>query len=82
MRGRHWWDMIDGAKARDNYRLASSLFPQSRLWRQKAVQAALYANTWFKESGAMEVVPASLANSVTFGIGCCNGATFGTDNGE
>jgi hypothetical protein len=67
LRGRRWWDVIDPVRARDDYQLAARLYPQSRLWREKLIQAELAAAQWSKEAVRPGSLPRGLSNSVTFG---------------
>ncbi len=46
-RGRYWYDRRDALGATDDYRRATELFPQSRLWREKYHHAAgLACDEW------------------------------------
>jgi hypothetical protein len=42
MRGRHWWDIQAIDQARQDFRLAVELYPQSRLFRRKVSDCDLY----------------------------------------
>jgi hypothetical protein len=69
LRGRHWWDLVDPARASEDYRLAATLHPQSRLWREKSIQAEVAAGQWSKGAVRPQPLPRGLSNSVTFGMG-------------
>jgi hypothetical protein len=78
-RGRHWWDVAEAKRAQEDYELASCLFPQSRLWRQKAGEAKTAAGGWFKEGHGPGLLAADFVNSVTVGIQHFLSVTVSTD---